>query len=272
MACLLLTACRSADSTPATCESCHPSETREWEGSRHRHAFDNQAFQASFAIEHSSFCSDCHQSVGCTGCHVGGHQRNQVASASVSCTRCHEFAFPGAVAREDGDMMQTTIREHASSKSAAMACTGCHRSHAIAEVRDPEWLAAHLDVKAEIRGDRARLTLTQTAPGHAFPTGDLFRRLEVGVELHDAAGNVVRREVKHLARHWENGHGPAGRVLVADDRVFDAPSEVDLGYVPVGVSVAWWVKIQRVAQVGSGVDPASATIESEVPLHSGVMP
>jgi hypothetical protein len=120
-----------------------------------------------------------------------------------------------------------------------------------------------------------RVTLVQPDPGHAFPTGDLFRRLEVGCEIRDAAGKVVQREVRHLARHFEILPGRSGRILVRDNRVFDEPNVVEIELAPPErrpAVVAWWVSLQRVATVGTGANPADAKIESSVPLHSGVLP
>src|SRR5262249_24961837 len=133
------------------------------------------------------------------------------------------------------------------------------RSHAFAEVRDPAWLRDNLRVKAErIDGDRSRITLAQRAPGHGFPTGDLFRRLEIGVELRDERGNVRSREARHLARHFEIVPGKPMRQLVRDDRIFDEPAVVDLPISNASGTLSWWVKYQRVATVGIGTNPAEA--------------
>jgi hypothetical protein len=151
------------------------------------------------------------------------------------------------------------------------------RSHAFAAVRDPGWLGSKLTAKAS-RGDgEVRVTLAQTDPGHGFPTGDLFRRLAVGCELRSAGGKVLGRDVRYLARHFEAVPGRSGRRLVRDDRVFGEPVVVDLDCAlgAPGARLAqlsWWVTYQRVATVGTGTNPADAKVESEVPLHSGVLP
>lgn len=212
-------------------------------------------------------------------------RRSAELAQSGACAGCHEFRFPMAPSGEDDALfMQTTLREHARSPAAEKACATCHmplvqgrRSHAFAEVRDPAWLRQNLQVKAErLDGGRLRVTLVQPAPGHGFPTGDLFRRLEIGGELRDEAGKTRRREVRHLARHFEIVPGRPGRTLTHDDRVFDEPSvvEMDLSAAspPRSGVVRWWVTYQRVATAGVGDDPAGAKIESEIPLHSGVIP
>jgi hypothetical protein len=73
------------------------------------------------------------------------------------------------------------------------------------------------------------------------------------------------------ARHFAIASGRPGRELLRDDRVFDDPEVVELDLTRPG-PVSWWVTYQRVATVGTGTVPAEATLESEVPLHAGVLP
>ncbi|APR81152.1 Cytochrome C553 [Minicystis rosea] len=212
-------------------------------------------------------------------------KRSRAFATSFACAGCHEFSFPGRHGDSDGDLMQTTVTEHRNSPAAGASCASCHmplrggrRSHAFAEVRDPAWLRANLRATATIDAHHTvRITLTQPAPGHAFPTGDLFRGLEIGCEARDAAGRVLRREVRHLARHFEIVPGRQGRHLVRDDRVFDAPVTIEMPLAipsppPKAARVAYWVTYQRVATVGTGTRPEDVKIESEVQLHSGALP
>jgi hypothetical protein len=244
--------------------------------------------------------------VGCVTCHVTEEgfvlaavssgdeavraphplRRSTEFARAGGCAGCHEFRFPmGFGDDDDGYLMQTTVREHQRSPAFASACAECHmpmvegrRSHAFAEVRDPVWLRNNLHATAERMDETTvRFTLVQPAPGHGFPTGDLFRRLEVGCELRSADGKVLRREVRHLARHFEIVPGKPGRQLVRDDRVQSGPTVVLMDLSPSspmprpGV-VSWWVTYQRVATVGAGTKPNDAIVESEVKLHSGVLP
>jgi len=201
------------------------------------------------------------------------------------CAGCHEFRFPAPGGQDDAFFMQTTVREHRRSPNADKPCAHCHmpvrqghRSHAFDEVRNEAWLRANLHVTAERTAeDTLRITLTQPDPGHAFPTGDLFRRLEVGYELSSAGGKVHRRELRHLARHFEFIPGRTGRHLSRDDRVQNEPKVVELELptpsgAPASSRLAWWVTYQRVATVGKGTDPNEATLHSEVKLHSGRLP
>jgi hypothetical protein len=201
------------------------------------------------------------------------------------CAGCHEFRFPvPGVDDDDGLFMQTTVREHARSPARDDGCASCHmpevsgrRSHAFDQTRDAAWVRAGLDVRAEPSGEHGvRLVLSQPTAGHAFPTGDLFRRLEVGAELRASSGAVVRRDTRHLARHFETTPGKPGRVLAYDDRVHFEPLTIELSLddgAPLLSSgaIAWWVTLQRVATVGAGRDPRDAKVESEVRLHSGAL-
>jgi nitrate reductase cytochrome c-type subunit len=245
--------------------------------------------------------------VGCVTCHVDNDgavlavardgaagddaphaiRRSPGFGTAAACSGCHEFRFPTARpgATDDGAFMQTTAREHARSPAAERSCASCHmpskagrRSHDFGVVRDPEWLRDSLTASASLTvSDTLEITLTQTAPGHAFPTGDLFRRLEVGAELRGPGGKVLLRRVRYLERHLEISMSRGTRELVDDDRVFFEPKVVELDLrAPDGSaapsSVVWWVKLQRVAQTFDGRDPSAALIESEVPLHQGTLP
>ena len=147
------------------------------------------------------------------------------------------------------------------------------RSHRFDRVRDAVWLAAALTVSAKsVSGDGVEVHLSQTAPGHAFPTGDLFRRLEVGAAWCDAQGHVLGESVAYLARHFELTQDfHLGRELVRDNRVRGGESVVVLEPISGGVprTARWWVSLQRVATVGNGRDPRGAEIASEVLLHQG---
>jgi hypothetical protein len=248
--------------------------------------------------------------VGCVTCHVVGGEAVLAASRdgrdwtddagaaphavrystdfahTGACASCHEFRFPELSGDQDAHFMQTTIREHARSPAAGQSCASCHmpvragrRSHAFAEVRDEAWLREQIEITSRLHVEGVLVvTLRQPAPGHAFPTGDLFRRLEVGAELVGARGEVIAREVRYLGRHFEVRPGVRGRGLVRDDRVFDEAVEVELGLardpsaLAAGTEVRWWVDYQRVAQAFDGSDPARAEIESEVSLARGTLP
>lgn len=235
------------------CARCHADIAREWRGSRHQLSASNDAFARAYALEADPFCWNCHApepephakelGTACVTCHLDAHgvvrsarlngsltSRHEVSRTDQlrgnrACAGCHEFAFP-APFPGNRQMMQTTLSEHERSPYAAQSCSDCHmpvvdghRSHAFAATRDPAALARALSVVASRDGDRLLLELSPQGVGHAFPTGDLFRRLRVVAEAKQGE-RVVRREQRFLARHFEyrSQGGVSRRVEVADDR------------------------------------------------------
>jgi hypothetical protein len=174
-----------------------------------------------------------------------------------ACAGCHEFAFP----RQPDVAMQATVTEHAQSAFAATACADCHmpwlgegrsrhRDHAFAASRSPEMLRSAVVVDAR-RGDGGivELRLTPGHVGHAFPTGDLFRRLWVDAEVVDADGDAIAYDGRALGRRFARSGGH----MIGDDRP-GAPAlrggvaEVvfDLGELGATHAIRWRVMHQRV--------------------------
>lgn len=241
--------------------------------------------------------------VGCVTCHVtegefvlaadhgddAAHgpaphpvRRSKAFAHQGACADCHEFRFPMPGGDDDAFFMQTTAREHLRSPAAAKACADCHmpgelgqRSHAFSHVRDPAWLRKNLIANAERIDDTLRIKLVQPNPGHDAPTGDLFRRYEIGWELVTEKGDVIQRETQYLARHFEAFSDRPGRRLTRDNRVGSDPAIVTFELpreAPASARIKWWLTYQRVATVGTGQNPADAVIESEIKLHSGEIP
>lgn len=193
--------------------------------------------------------------------------RTSAFADADACGGCHEFAFP----RTPALAMQSTLTEHAVSTYAAVSCAECHmpwvgegalrhRSHAFAASRDPGMLRDAIDVAAtRTAGGHVSLQLTPGRIGHAFPTGDLFRRLWVDVEAVDADGDAVAYDARALARHFAGPGGP----VTHDDRP-GAPSladrngvvdvEFELGDAVDAHAIVWRVVHQRVALPHDGDD------------------
>lgn len=217
----------------AACEGCHDDIAKEWRGSLHRNAFDDDVFQEAYQIEPFAFCRGCHApesdpdtaptegaravGVGCTTCHSQGHDvvgsraigasagshavvADTRMSTTDACAACHQFDFPA----KKGAPMQNTLEEHAGSNAAGISCQSCHMrevddgkgkkhlSHAFSVIGDPAMIRSAAKVSAGREGSRdVVLTLSPGAVGHAFPTGDMFRRLEVRAHAVDASGKVV---------------------------------------------------------------------------------
>ncbi len=225
------------------CATCHAAEAREWEGSLHHASFSDGDFQRSFAVEPLDFCFGCHapqatarndaagaaRGVGCTSCHVSVHQtaHGEVARAEAgrACDRCHEFSFP-----DRAEPMQKTVTEHRSG-SLGKSCVDCHMrprtgglDHRFWTARDPELLRRSLAVDtARMHGGAVELALRAVDVGHAFPTGDLFRRIVVRVWTQDARGAVTSDGETILGRRFDHQRaGMGGSLEVQDDRIFGA--------------------------------------------------
>jgi hypothetical protein len=156
--------------------------------------------------------------VGCASCHAGvvapiaGHHRAR--STAVPCAKCHEFDFP-----ERPLAMQSTQTEHDHLAFADTPCAGCHMAsggHRFDVTRNAAWLQAALGPpELAWRGNEASITLRTQHVGHAFPTGDLFRRLRLTVWFEDAAQHVVFYEQRTLGKRYAPDTN-----IVEDTRIF----------------------------------------------------
>lgn len=177
--------------------------------------------------------------------------------------------------------MQTTVRE-LQRGAASAGCADCHMpktqgssSHDFQRVRDPAWLRSKLQITARARRDGgAQFVLRAVGVGHAFPTGDLFRRLKLEMSWHAANGQTLESQRSYLARHFVHSYGQlTGRQLKRDNRVFKEPRVVDL--VPAkghrSATMRWALSLQRVIDSGRGDDPDKAQVDSEVLLHRGTI-
>jgi Cytochrome c554 and c-prime len=255
--------------------------------------------------------------VGCTTCHVQGDHvvgaRSVAMGASIAgssvasphavfgdarlatreaCGSCHQFDFPG-----ENVTMQDTMREHARSSFASVECQSCHmpmvapksggrshRSHSFAVFKNPAMIRKAATVSARRSGAReVEVTIAAAGAGHAFPTGDMFRRIEVRAEAVDASGKVIARaEPVHLGRTFidqprtSNPH-EFYRAEASDTRVLPpgagGPSLAALRFgQPIeGATIRWSVLYQRMgtAMAASfGVDQAI----DEVVVGEGAIP
>jgi hypothetical protein len=129
--------------------------------------------------------------------------------------------------------MQDTVREHARSNAESSACQTCHmpevrekstshKSHRFAVIDDPSMIRRAASVRAERASPTSvAVTLTPTGAGHSFPTGDMFRRLEVRARIvgsSESAPPVV------LARTFEDA--PRGEDELGFERVEARDSRV----------------------------------------------
>lgn len=220
------------------CARCHPAVAAEWRASMHGSAALDRYYQATAAVDPTpAFCAGCHApegagGIGCVTCHVGSagvigargrphdaRAHGVIADARMATTRacasCHQFAFPDG----GGALMQSTVSEHDASAHRDTPCQGCH----MPLVREPSGEVHHRH-DFTVQGDRALLARAvrvlraalrdgvveiELAPGgigHAFPTGDLHRRVELratpegGRGLREPAVFALARSFAHDAR------------------------------------------------------------------------
>jgi hypothetical protein len=241
--------------------------------------------------------------VGCVTCHVtepgkvlavpsanpepidhGPHEivRDVRFADANACAGCHEFPFPTREPRGRADLMQATIAEHAESPGKGLSCASCHmpfdgahkRSHAFVTSRDADVVRRAVRISAtRIDASHVRFTLEPAELGHAFPTGDLFRRLEISAEVVGPDEMVLGSAVRFLARHFAPPEGLLGRRLVSDDRITKngATIELDAGPSAGGHEIAWRVAYQRDSHP-NGIDEKDATLEGELTLAEGRLP
>jgi hypothetical protein len=187
--------------------------------------------------------------------------------------------------------MQATLREHEQSNSRTVPCASCHmplvgtgaakhRSHAFPGGHEPELVKGALRVRAERRAaDRVVLVLQAERVGHAFPTGDLFRRLEVSAEAVGSEYQAVGSTRRYLSRHWSEKQQLARvvRQVKRDDRPTDTPLEVELELetsertLVATLPLAWRVAYQRVEHPRSEADEDSVW-DGEIEIASGTLP
>jgi hypothetical protein len=199
-----------------------------------------------------------------------------VAFGTEACKRCHQFEFPehpGARAEPKFKLMQRTWSEHHDNNWQKKDCADCHMprradgGHAFVGGYDEALLKASLAVEGSFSSATDYvLTLSPQDVTHAVPTGDLFRRLRVDIELL-AGKRRVKRCTQFLARHF--GKNQKGEPIeVSDDRVHMVDSQVRCSSAMSSDSARYRVTYERVAH-HNGSDEGKATVESSVTLARG---
>jgi hypothetical protein len=279
-----------AVSRNVACEGCHAEIAGEWRASLHRRAHEDPVYQRAFAREPLPFCTGCHApeadpaepgpspahalGVGCVTCHAvdRSHATAGAAPSKTSeCAACHEFAFPGTA-----EKMQLTATEHRASPRAAVACATCHMpsvtsggrahaSHRFEASHDPELVRRAARITAARSGRKVTFTFTPDRVGHAFPTGDLFRRLRLVVELEGRQVEVfLGRKTKREASLATAG------INAADDRPFvrGEPAVVDVDLGDDARPRAWRVIYERVEHPTT-LDERGALVEGAIEVAAG---
>jgi mono/diheme cytochrome c family protein len=243
------------------CVRCHEAAAASWNDSLHRRSWSEPDFARARVREPERFCRTCHApeadpastpaaapaeiGVACVTCHVpvrawlpadgvlagptphtdrtSPHPivRSDAFAGTAACASCHEFASD----RNPELQMQTTVQEHAASAFADRSCQSCHMPqlhHGFAASRDPAMLrAAIVATASRPEPGRVEVTLGLGEVGHAFPTGDPFRRIVVELlAAEDGAWEVVDGEA--LTRTIGTGRDPGlyrRRTVAHDNRI-----------------------------------------------------
>lgn len=280
---------READN--ASCIKCHSGIAKEHDSSLHARSFSEASFQKGYQQEPLAFCRGCHapetapaatpdafaHGMACVTCHKpdtkgavlstrasgkAPHPVTAVADFGTrSCAGCHEFFFEHAGSFGVRGKMQKTMLEHGAD---TRSCASCHMAagngHSFRASRDIAFLQNALAVRAERNADGdAAFTLTARNVGHAFPTGDLFRRL------------VLRIQTTHGPVEypfWRTFHAEGTtRVESTDNRLMPAQRQIVAARGPID----WEVAYQRVTGVQQS-PPWRIDVEAELVLARGSLP
>lgn len=298
----------------AECEGCHTDIAAEWRTSLHQKAWVDPVFRKAYDVEPLGFCRGCHApesdpareptvraqhlGIGCVTCHERGqraHQPSPALRTTSACAGCHQFDFPAHAFQVTPEPMQDTVREHAASTMRDTPCQDCHmplvdgpdgrhRSHRFTVIADAGMLKRAVEVTAERRGAEVRLSLVAGQVGHAFPTGDMFRRLEVRAQAIDAAGRVAAAaDPVVLARTFVDvPRDPAGRELTfmrvqSEDTRVPPPGQgarrvtLVLPDAARGLRVRWLVAYQRMSTPMAEAFGVSQVLD-EVIVAEGELP
>jgi hypothetical protein len=241
---------------------------------------------------------------GCVSCHLVGDDTVLASRSSkprgsaphkvvrdgrlddqVACAGCHEFAFPeGSEPWGPSTPMQPTVTEYRNSPAHGQGCASCHmpkvdrsghRNHSFASSRDASRMQAAVKVIAHrIEPTTVEITLISKVRGHKFPTGDLFRRLEVLVEAISPYETLLAQKRVYLGRHfpWKSpAPGMAARRTIGlDNRLTEVPRTLtlDLGPSAVNAKIRYRISYQRVSHPVSDHD-SEAVVERAIILASG---
>ena len=209
----------------------------------------------------------------------------------AACGACHEFAFPEGIPRKDPLLMQSTMKEHAASAHANRSCASCHmpmvageksgphRSHAFSASRDEAFVRAAILVdERPFVNNTLTLNLRPGAAGHAFPTGDMLRRLALVIDVLDKDGKSIEHEEQFFARHFgftREASKPPRKVLLKDNRVGASTNPPVFSYTaknrPEGGHLHYTLRYERVADPTGGVD-GRAIVEGSVLLAESTLP
>ena len=186
----------NGDKTPDDCAACHSDEYKDWDESKHAHAFNQPGFIEGWnRAGNPAYCKSCHatgydavsdtvdyEGVSCFACHEdteGNHPMTEmtVNSSSELCGTCHTGTHAP-------DYDQWLTSDHATMN---IGCPDCHQSHnTILHLEDPTALctSCHKDLDTSMHGQAgmgchdchmaAGDTVTDPLSGQTNGTGHTF--------------------------------------------------------------------------------------------------
>ena len=267
-----------ASASSSECGSCHTEELSGWMGSMHQRAWLDPLVHHEMHGNERAYCRDCHNPTGaaeegitCVDCHVrdgelvaaGTSAEAQEAhplrvdpdfAGPATCEGCHQFQFPGAhqverLRYDPNEWLQDTHAEWRGSEAALRGedCASCHGVHRLRGLDDPELLSEAVAIEARRVGEgRVIVRLTAGRIGHDFPTGDVFRQVEVAVW---DASNSESRDTVYLGRVFSAEGSVDGLSReVIDNRVpVDGRRSVALQLEGEPESLGWSVSLLRMS-------------------------
>jgi hypothetical protein len=205
------------------------------------------------------------------------------------CAECHQFPFQrhdvrGRIAYDGDTLAQATVDEWRAWQARtgdARGCPDCHlgAAHALGGAHDVDRVRRTVQIEAIAADDRVSFVLTAPTAGHAVPTGDPFRWIELWACPTAACADPIvlvklRRTLVRTETSWANGRDsripPAGArrvdVLRGEETVF----ETDLARASIASSHPHWRWVWRHGE--ARFESSLPSEEVGYPLASGRWP
>ena len=221
------------------CQRCHATHVSEWKDSRHAQSWSNDIFQAAYQVaSYRKWCADCHrplqkytdneqlmnEGVSCTICHLeegkiitsnpksdtlqAPHSLQYKSSFGESefCAQCHQFDLPTYHPMYSDVPAQNTYQEWVQSGVQA-SCQDCHMNngHTFPGSHSLPLLQKSIGVSVEKKEATIDVKVRTQGIGHAFPTGDGFRRLQWDLCADEHCAQILHRKsfmVIHRGPSW----------------------------------------------------------------------
>lgn len=221
------------------CGSCHKEQEHQWQQSRHAVSWTNAIFEVSYyESSYQSWCRDCHRpsipisfdirghenGVGCVTCHM--NEKGEILSSNIDiqdqeaphslvfspklgtsefCAQCHQFTFQPDHPMFSEVAVQNTYEEWVHSEEKKQ-CQGCHMGsvgHTFPGAHNEQMLKNSIDIDIIRKDGDVQITLLSKGVGHAFPTGDPFRRLVWKLCLDEKRTVCIAEKILAIVHHGD---------------------------------------------------------------------